>query len=149
LSNLIKAQHGLEFDELSLVDQQRATVEMSKYLPLVQITNDINAGKMSVSELAFAVDGQASGVKHAKPVKLKQRNIFQRMWDVVADRFWPQAEITGMTLSSEESMSALTYTEHKSGGRSFVQRLGRTKIDTSLSYVKQLEQQPNTPLSQT
>jgi hypothetical protein len=62
----IVAQYGKHFDDLSVDDKKKATQELNNFIPLDKLTLEINAGKVNVSELAFAVEGQISGVNHEK-----------------------------------------------------------------------------------
>jgi hypothetical protein len=74
LGNFVKAQFGKEYDDLNVQQKMALTNSFEQYLPVTAITEKINTGQMKVSELAFAVEGQTSGVplQPLKPVQTVQ-----------------------------------------------------------------------------
>ena len=66
LDKYIVAEYGKHYDDLDLAGKQQVTKELAGHLPLDKLTIEINSGKVNVSELAFAVEGQKSGVNHEK-----------------------------------------------------------------------------------
>jgi hypothetical protein len=66
LDRYIVAEYGRHFDELSVQDKQKAAGELNQYLPLDKLAIEISSGKVNATELAFAVEGEASGVNHEK-----------------------------------------------------------------------------------
>ena len=64
LDQLIVSTYGKHFDDLDVATKKRATADLNRLIPLDKITLDINAGKLNVTELAFAVEGKSSGVHH-------------------------------------------------------------------------------------
>ena len=64
LGRYIVAEYGKHFDDLTLADKQQATNILGRFMPIDRLVLDINSGKVNVSELAFAVEGQISGVNH-------------------------------------------------------------------------------------
>ena len=60
----IVAGYGKKFDDLKPADKQKAAQELNALIPLDALTIDINSGKRNVAELAFAVQGDISGVDH-------------------------------------------------------------------------------------
>lgn len=62
LNNFVKEQYAKPYDKLS-VQEKRAMVEaVEQYIPLKNITENLNSGRVKISELAFSVEGQRSGV---------------------------------------------------------------------------------------
>jgi hypothetical protein len=156
VNDLIVNRYGLPFDELVLSEKQRAVAEIGQLIPLERITSDINRGKVNVSELAFAVDGQISGVRHAGEKHAKKPGLFQGMYTKVRQALSfspnPDVKVIGMAMHSKHSASAVAYAETSASGPSHVDRLGRQKFDKSAGYVKlieQLDQQSNAPSTQT
>jgi len=152
LDSFVTEQYGQPFDKLDLESKQRVADEIEKLIPLERLTSDINSGKINATELAFAVDGQISGVEHNGPAP-KKYGMLGAMWTGMRSAFHfkshPHVEVGAVAVQSPEANVAMAYAEEKSG-KSFVERLGRSKTDPAMGYVKQLEQQAaNTPLSQT
>ncbi len=81
LDKYIVSEYGKHFDDLPLGAKQKATQELSHMLPLDKLTLEINSGKVNVSELAFAVEGQASGVSHtvAQPHEERRPGLLVKM----------------------------------------------------------------------
>lgn len=61
-SNFVESSFGKSYDKLDLKQKQSLTESFEQYLPLTNITASLNAGITKVSELAFAVQGDKSGV---------------------------------------------------------------------------------------
>jgi len=148
LNMLIVSEYGERFEKLDLAAKQKATEELSKIVPLNQLTDDINSGKVNVGELAFAVEGKISGVEHKEGApRYEKRGMWAKIRGALSFKPHPKVEVVSVSVQSPEAV-AVAYAEEKSG--SFVKRLGLTKTDVSLGYVERLDQQAaNTPLSQT
>lgn len=75
LDHMIKREYGAKFDGLDAEKRMQATRELSKVIPLEKLANDINSGSVNVTELAFAVEGQISGIQYGRPAKEEKRGI--------------------------------------------------------------------------
>jgi hypothetical protein len=62
LDEFIKANYGKEFDKLKVGQKIRIADEIGNQLGIGKITDDINQGQVKATELAFAVQGNFSGV---------------------------------------------------------------------------------------
>lgn len=62
LSQFVQNQYGKPYDFLNVRDKLAVADAFEQYLPLKAITESLNSGRIKVSELAFSVEGQASGV---------------------------------------------------------------------------------------
>lgn len=68
ISRHVEEQYGKKYDELSVQEKRSVAESCEPYLPLKTITENLNKGRVKISELAFSVEGQASGIA-PKPVK--------------------------------------------------------------------------------
>jgi hypothetical protein len=68
ISKHVEEQYGKKYDELSVQEKRGVAESCEPYLPLKTITENLNKGRVKISELAFSVEGQASGIA-PKPVK--------------------------------------------------------------------------------
>ncbi len=62
LNQFVQAQYGKQYDKLSVHDKRAVADIFEKYVPITKITESLNSGQVRVSELAFSVEGKASGV---------------------------------------------------------------------------------------
>lgn len=71
LDESIKQRYGHHFDKLVLKNDfgalKEILSEMDSRFNITQVTNDINAGRIQVTELAYIVRGQRSGVEPVEP----------------------------------------------------------------------------------
>ena len=61
-SNFVESSFGKPYDKLDLKQKQSMLESFEQYIPLTNITASLNAGITEVSELAFLVQGDKSGV---------------------------------------------------------------------------------------
>jgi hypothetical protein len=144
VDGFIAAEYGNRFDKLSLEEKQRATQNLSKLIPLDKLTNDINSGKVNVTELAFAVEGQISGVGNGRDALApKQSGLFSSMWagikNTVGIKSSPANVGAGASVQASASSAVLVDAGNERPARGFVERLGRSKREQTLSHVDQLE----------
>jgi hypothetical protein len=62
LGQFVKSQYGKSFDKLSSQEKQSVVEAVDQHIPITKIAENLNAGRVKVSELAFAVEGKVSGV---------------------------------------------------------------------------------------
>lgn len=62
LSQFVQQQFGNEYDKLSLPVKQKIVDTFEQFVPLTQVTESLNSGKVRITELAFSVSGQSSGI---------------------------------------------------------------------------------------
>lgn len=62
LDQFVKEQYGKQYDNLSVRDKRAVADIFENYVPVTKITENLNSGRVHVSELAFSVEGKASGV---------------------------------------------------------------------------------------
>lgn len=62
LSRFVKSHYSNPYDKLSVQEKRELADAFEQYIPLANITESLNSGKVKVSELAFSVEGRASGV---------------------------------------------------------------------------------------
>lgn len=79
LGRMVEAGYGRRFDKLTVEDKQRATHELERLVPVARLAQEINEGKINVTELAFAVEGEISGVHHAASMEGPKKGIFSRV----------------------------------------------------------------------
>ena len=122
LDKYIVAEYGKHFDDLSVADKQKATKEINNFIPLDRMTLDINSGKVNAPELAFAAQGQISGVNHETftPEKAKS-DLLGSMWSALGFHHEQHHDVS---VAAEES---------------FVTRLGLAENNVKMSHVEQLE----------
>ncbi|MDE3059404.1 MAG: hypothetical protein KGJ06_00145 [Pseudomonadota bacterium] len=146
LDHVVLSEFGAHFDKLNLADRQKATMRLAEILPLAQLTQDINSGKVNVTELAFAVEGQASGINnHLNPQPQKQG--FVRAALNKLRRVSGRPEITpGMqaaeAIQSAQAIAQPILQEQGRPAHSFVQQLGLKPREAGLTHVQQLSQPP-------
>ncbi|MBY0406932.1 MAG: hypothetical protein K2Q01_04520, partial [Rickettsiales bacterium] len=75
LDRAIKREHGKFYDELTEAQQAAVTKELSKQLPLEKLVNDVNSGRVNVTEIAFSVEGQMSGVDHTLSTQAPKKGL--------------------------------------------------------------------------
>lgn len=149
LDNYIKQEYGQNYDALNIEAKRQVAQELSQYVPLDKLTMEINAGKVNVTELAFAVEGEASGVNHlVKPVEPEKRGLLGQLWDKMTGKVSARAEayaeayVTPLTGMAAQTV-VMQYNEAPE--KSFVEKLGKSRKDTSLSHVERLENTRNEP----
>ena len=63
LSTFVKDKYGRDFDNLNVQQKREVTDSFEQYLPVTDVTENLNSGRVKISELAWAVDGKSSGVE--------------------------------------------------------------------------------------
>jgi hypothetical protein len=91
LAAMIQSHYGKPFEKLSLATRQDITAQLAPVLQLDRLVTDINEGRMNATELAFTVEGQASGVqlRHAPelPEKPTFGNLVRESFSKIAGHF--------------------------------------------------------------
>ncbi len=133
LSEMIGRKYGSEYDELSVAKRQHIAADIGRMIKIDQITDAINHGKMDATELAFTVEGQASGFdpnQISMPIK---KGFFTRIKDAILGRT-QEEKVPAVTLP------AMPHYADAPSQPSFVKKLGMTKAATNLGHVERLEQ---------
>ena len=143
LAQFIVRNFGQHYDNLSLDDKKRATTELNKIIPLDKLTLEINSGKTNVTELAFAVQGEISGVDHERFVpRDKPRGFFGSMFASVGRMLGLTSDATPdhadtSLVARAASMAVKTYEySNPAPAKPHVQQLGLSKIDAKLTHVE-------------
>ncbi len=152
LDKMIVREYGKHFDSLSPDVKNKAAYDIGKLIPLEKLANDINLGKINVTELAFAVDGQTSGVENGRPPEGK-KGLMQTMFDSVKNTFKVKATVSHNghqdrinALAQTETVHTHSEEQQQTGGH--VQRLGRG-ASVEMAHVDRLEQKrAELPLTQ-
>jgi len=147
LDKLIVANYGKHFDDLDLATKQRATNDINQMIPLDRLTQDINAGRVHATELAFAVHGQASGVYHADGDREEHRHGIKKFLHNVGEKInhsklGNEAEhIAASHLAPDQFVTSAAMEQAPQKG--FVERLKLAKKSRDGSYAEHIEQSRN------
>jgi len=141
LQNFIENRFGQSFDKLNHAEHLRATNLLAQYLPIEQVTHDLNTRRISPAELAFTVQGDYSGVVPKEPkVRRGLMSLFHRHAPVAA--FVPPATAAQpayATAAVEEPANSRWRDQFSSRGASthmsHVQRLDEQAAEAGLSRV--------------
>ena len=145
LDNMIVAKYGKHFDDLDLPLKQRATQEVNQIIPLDRLTLDINAGKINVTELAFSVEGQVSGVYHDGHEQHQERQSgLRRFFSAIGARIHHSkvghaAEHMATVVLAPPDNDITPVIKEESPTRSFVERLGLSKKE-EMRYTDRVQQ---------
>lgn len=148
LDRFIVAEYGQRFDKLPLSLREQVTKDLSKLIPLEQLANDINSGRVNAAELAFAVEGEISGVNHPLGQAPKKEGMLVKAVSKLKELFRKKAK-DGEVQAKEETPPLPSFTvpvntvyqQEEPPVRSFVERLGRGPVDQNMGHVERLEQQ--------
>lgn len=153
LAALIRHERGKTFERMSSEEKKQVAREMNELIPLERLAEEINSGKVNATELAFAVDGQISGVQRGRPKE--ELTIAEKFMRGLKQAFSPLKEREDLSRqqarSDEIAMVARGHENVKHTGhshpadeartRTHVERLGRGKQDGNIAFVERLEQQ--------
>jgi hypothetical protein len=137
LSAFIKSQYGKEFDKLDVAHKLRITENIGKLVHIDELTDSLNLGHIRVAELAFAAEGQASGVKPTTQDAHKTgliSTIKGKLHDLVRRAAHHGGEL------HHQPQEAMVYDAPEEPRRSFTERLGVAKAHTGMGHVERLEQ---------
>lgn len=162
LDEFITNEYGKEFSELSQHERQQVVQDINKTVALARMTDDINNGKYNVGELAFAVEGNASG--YMPDLQERPKSWLNNMASKLRGMFnyknpeIPAAETTTSEVSAAQAATSANVAkadapeaapsawhpanDHAvSGKQSHTERVaaGRKK-ESSLGHVERLEQ---------
>lgn len=152
LDRMIAQKIGRHYDNLSHDDKKLAVAEFGKFIPLDKITDGINLGKINVTELAFSVEGDISGVENGRPVAEEKKGLIKGLMTTLAKPFSRasaeasvrvdsrQLEINAIAQATSVQASQAVESDKRSAAKPFVERLGLAKRDQSMSHVERLEQ---------
>lgn len=62
LSNFVIQNYGMHYDKLSVQQKNTVVEAMEQHIPIASLTKNLNSGSVKLSELAFSVEGNISGV---------------------------------------------------------------------------------------
>ncbi|MEZ5691334.1 MAG: hypothetical protein R3D71_06690 [Rickettsiales bacterium] len=134
ISDFINEAYGKEYDKLAIHEKQEIVNSFGKHIPLKEIVDNLNSGKVRVSELAFSVEGQRSGIKMGsvptnRNVIGKTRGVIKTMSDKfngISDKqaTYPQAIPASSSYNKEGIAPKRTAVEYNNPipTRSFVER---------------------------
>lgn len=147
LDKYIRQQYGKRYDDLTIDDKHHAVQELNQHLPLEQLTQGINSGRINPTELAFAVEGKESGVDHLlKPVEEK-KGFLALIWEKVTGRGGAETAAASqeyvMPLTNIAAQAVVMH-EKSETRKGFVEKLGLSRKDTSLGHVERVDQNRET-----
>jgi hypothetical protein len=135
LSNYIAGSHGKPFDQLDVPVKIAIADNIGKIIQLDALTQSINSGEINVSELAFTVDGQTSGVA-PKQLDGKSHGLLAGIKHTIGN-------LMGHVMGGHKAVHAQVIAETELPRGSFVEKLGMKKSNTLLSHVERVEQSRN------
>ena len=96
LGNAVKRAYGKSFDDLSADKQRAAVLTFSQGTAISDYTIGINSNRIKATELAFAVEGRASGVREGTAAKEKreENSFFSALSTLVHSAFGRNAGAT-------------------------------------------------------
>jgi len=144
LSVFIIAQYGDRFEKFSEPLKQKAVEDIVKRTSIMELTDNINSGKINVGELAFAVEGEISGVENAPGAVPKKQGMLEKAVSKLAGMFTKKERAAGEVMPlplADLPLTVAAYEEERPVGGGFVQRLGLAQLDTRQGYQKRIEQQ--------
>lgn len=137
LGQMIQREFGAPYDKLPQEKKQKVVAELSKFIPLEKMTQDINAGIINSTELAFAVDGQISGVQFGRPTE--QKNAVEKFIDGCKKAFSPfkQQDVSGADIAA--AAKAHEHKRHEEHANGQGQGKGRDPRQAKMTHVERLE----------
>ncbi|NBO18974.1 MAG: hypothetical protein EBV03_07075, partial [Proteobacteria bacterium] len=139
------------FDSLSPEKKHQVAKEMNKIIPLERLAEEINSGKINATELAFAVDGQISGVQHGRPTEdLSTMEKIMRGLKKTFSPFKSREDMRAEEIAAVAKVGHSSHAHHSHPAdqprtRTHVERLGRGKQEAGMAFVERLEQQSAEP----
>jgi hypothetical protein len=79
LSQFVQQNFGKEYDKLEAQTKQVVAQAFERYIPLTEITESLNSGRVKITELAFSVVGQKSGVKPSETPVAPKVNVLGKV----------------------------------------------------------------------
>jgi hypothetical protein len=143
LDDFIVARFGKSFDDLDVPAKLQITENVGKRIHIDELTHCINHGKINATELAFAVEGQSSGVppKTGDTHPGLLNNVKHRLHHLVD-------HVKNRRQLPPENGEVVEYV-NEPAKKSFVERLGLTRAHTGVGHVERLEQaQTQVPLQE-
>ena len=149
LADFVEAQFGKPYDKLVLADKVRVAEELQHLLPIDEIAKNITLGVTNASELAFTVDGQASGVAPKLPERTEKESLLQsfshkckQMAHSITHMFERKHDYEPVVIAQPPAIKtripiSFDQLEEPAPSRSFVERVGG-KHDTSMGYAKRV-----------
>jgi hypothetical protein len=152
LEKIIVQNYGKGYDHLALDDKRRVTAEFSQHIPLDSLTTNINTNKINATELAFAVQGDISGVEHMERKAPKEKTLIGKAMSRAADLFMGRKHHTVITEPIHSPTmrvpnEVVALKEDQPTTHSFVKSLGREKVENNLSFVERIDKTRAEPAS--
>lgn len=144
LKKFVKDRHGKSYSDLSIVQKRDVTEYLAQYMNIDNVTDNLNMGRMKVTELAYTVEGQQSGVlPHLveNPIAMSTET---RSWlDTIANKLHIGKNYADKDSDKGKQEKEFSYApkarkvveyDNPTPERSFTERLGRGKeAEVSLS----------------
>lgn len=148
LDRFIENRFGGDFETLDIAQRAKATDLMAQYLPIDQLTKDINDRKINVGELAFAVQGEKSGVLHSDLyVAPEPKKGLAKAWDKLTSAFQEvreAPEVRNVRKHYEEIALVKAIEEPQDGvapEAKWVERVGGKRAAREMAHVQRLDEQ--------
>lgn len=138
LGEYVEKQYGKTYEELKPEERKQVAADVNNVVPLAKLTDDINAKKYDIGELAFALEGQPSGYQ-PHPETVKHSWMEKAASGVVALMDRPKH---GAKQYAAPAQDAWHPANEQTGKKSFVERHapGRTAEKPALGHVERLDQ---------
>lgn len=147
IDTFVVAQYGAHFDELSVSAKQGAAEVLNQYLPQIdQLKETINKGVHNPMELAFAVQGDVSGVVHLpEKVEPKKPSMIGAMLGKMRHALHKPVAAhmeQAVAIASQGAQAAVAAVTHhdEAPKHSFVKQLGLTPSMADMSQLQRLQQ---------
>ncbi len=150
----VKDRYGVGFDKL-VRDQKFPEMQaiLQKYdaqFNISGLTEDINNGRVLVSELAYAAHGQKSGVEPLEPDMRSHVEKAKEALSKAKETVHEKAQEAAAHVSHAWQQAKKTLGMHEEpADSSFVERTGRAVPSATGSFVEQLESRRNSPVPNT
>lgn len=141
LDSYIQSQFGAKFDELDVAQKQQAAAALGPVFKVEQIADAINQGVLNTTELAFTVQGDWSGVMPKAPVEKpgKLAGVVGKIKAMFSSKTQAQLEVVELPAHAQEII-VVSAPAQEAPQKTFVERLGLAKSETSLGHVERLQQ---------
>lgn len=154
LDQMIEREYGGKFDSLPPQKKTQVASELNKILPLDKMALDINTRKVNVTELAFCVQGEISGIQHGRPEDEPEKGFFGSIIDGLKNAIGIKSHKPMETtydrisaLANAESTTTRSKAD-KNGTHSHVKSRGLEARNTDMTNVERLDQRGELPVVQ-
>lgn len=113
LAKAIEAEFGTAYPEMSVGEKRKAVESYDAEFTLIQLTRDINTGRVRPTELAFAAYGQASGVARKASMPEPMHPTIDKETDVELPFYMRTMQSSVQMNSPSEALENIMPDEHR------------------------------------